>query len=543
MNQRMEKCPVCGNDIPSGTERCPVCGYAVQQREAGVETVPPELPPEAAPYNPVYMQQPSRGTVSTPPVPLPYIARYTTGDKKRRYAGTFGAFSSLGLLFLLIVSLVYLLWSPSVVIPNGMSYGAKIFILTPAPTAILTVTGWGFVAYYLGIVAAITISFFYVLFKDWKIYAKELNMRWKEGEHSIFFTVSAVFFAVLFFDRAYIFFITLIQITPTTPDFSGAPIWEIMYSLANASVWEEVITRILLLGIPLLLYHTVKRERRYPVIRYITGGGIEMDNGVIVLIILSSSVFGIAHLFSWDIYKIIPATVGGIAFAYIFLKYGLAASIILHFTFDFTIIPTMWSDNFAMLYVAIMILSFIAGAIFFVYYLKKIIDFIDVRFGLAPEPAPSSHTSGGPYYISHPQYFYPNPLQQYPNYSYPNYGNQPGYAAHPLDMSSPPPTRPYQSVQPQYGQYPPQYPAYAQSPQHQQQSMDSSQSGDIKQPLYAPHYAQQASGHPSHLNNRPGPVPDRTPDRGFICPVCGYTEARYENGVLVCLRCGHRTVL
>lgn len=556
-SEQSEKCPACGSEIPRGADRCPVCGNPISRRPGAENTEFYQQRPQPTPYNPVYMQHPLNNGPNIPPVPLPYIARHdrSAKERNRRIAGTFGAFSAFGLLIFLMISLAYLLWSPSIVIPNGMFSGAKIFLITPFPVVIATLTGWAFVAYYLAIVAAITASFFYVAFKDWKIYAKELNMQWKTGEHSVFFSVAGVFCAVLFFDITYMIIISMIRISPATPDFSGAPIWENMYGLANASVWEELITRVLLLGVPLMIYHTAKKEKKYPLKRYFLGGGIEIDNAAILLIIISSSMFGIAHVFSWDIYKILPAAVGGVAFAYVFLKYGLAASIILHFSFDFTSIPGMMSGTFTGIYVALMLLWIATGAIFFVYYLKNMIELIDIRFGVAPKPYSAVH-SGGLYYMPPPQYFPPPPQSAFQQYApYPQ--NPPYMDARPYPPPYPqyPPPTGAQPYSPPYQQIPPQYPAYnayyqGPNPQYGQtppqyfrnqnvpnQSQTPGEKVVEREKDDAPHQT------PVSKNFASGPAGHPREADGFVCPSCGYTQARYENGTLVCLRCGYRRVL
>ncbi len=540
--QKSERCPFCGSEIPSGATMCPVCGNPITRVQGAQNAGFYQQSPQPTPYNPVYMQQPVNSAPSVPPMPLPYIARHDRGEKERnrRIAGTFGAFSAFGLLIFLMISLAYLLWSPSVVIPNGMFYGAKIFIITPFPIIIATLTGWAFAAYYLAIVAAITASFFYVAFKDWKIYAKELNMQWNAGEHSVFFSVAGVFCAVLFFDITYMIIISMIQISPATPNFAEAPMWQNIYGLANASVWEELITRVLLLGVPLMIYHTAKKEKKYPVRRYFLGGGIEIDNAAILLIIISSSMFGIAHMFSWDIYKILPAAVGGLAFAYVFLKYGLAASIILHFSFDFTSIPGMVSGTFGGIYVALMILWLATGAIFFVYYLKNLIEFIDTRFGVAPKPHSAARPSGGLYYMAPPPYFPPppqGPFQQYPPY--------PQYPPHTAAQPYPPP---YQQIPPQYPTYNPYYqgpnPQYRQMPPPYFQNPNApNRSQPPGEKVAERDKEDTASQTPPSKNFVPGSAANTREGDGFVCPSCGYTQARYENGALICLRCGYRKAL
>lgn len=569
-------CPQCGFQIPQGMDHCPICNTPVATVPQG-RGQNPNRPPEPAYMNPVYMQYAPQYVPPLHGMPVPYIARYrrTQKEKNRRLVGTIGAFAALTLVFSLVISLIYLLWSPSIVIPNGMSYGARLFILSPTSPHVvpfITLTGWAFTAYYLFLVAVISISFFYVVFRDWKLYSRELNMTWKPGEHSTLFEVAGIFFAVFFFDIVYMIVIVgLFQAQPSSPDFSSAPVWRIMYSLANASVWEELITRVLLVGVPLLAYHSLTRRKKYPIARYFIGGGIEMDNAAIVLVVISSVMFGLGHLDNWDIYKVFPTAVAGIAFAYVFLKYGLAGSVILHFSFDFMTVPGQFSGTFLGLQVAFMLIWFLAGIIFFFYYLNRLVRFVDSKLGLTSpimhHPAPDSAASipQGVYIppaqqpVQQPQYYAPQP-PVYPAYApyqppyntYNYYYNPYQHPYQPPQPQAPPPVYPQQAYYPpyppqQYHQYPPQPPA-----------PPAYQPAPVQQPA-----AQQQSAPPQHPYNPPYPEPGvqqgnaapqkvimaseqgRKPHQGhgFVCPSCGYTEARYENGSLVCLRCGTVTRL
>ncbi len=542
-------CPNCGAYIPPGAQRCPTCGAAVT---ASAYAAPPQ------PLNPVYMQQPHPAHYQ----PVHYIERYGRShkEKNRRVAGAIGAFAALSFFIYLLISLVYLIWSPSLVIPNGMFYGAELFIIIPTIVPIITLTGWAFAAYYIFLVVAISLSFFHVSFRDWKLYSRELNMTWKTGEHSTLFGVAGIFFAVLFFDLLYMIAISLfLQANPASPDFSSIPIWRNMYIFANASVWEEIITRILMLGIPLLAYHTIRGRTKYPVWKYFLGGGIEFDNAAIILVLFSSVMFGLGHLGSWDIYKVFPTAVAGVAFAYVFLKYGLTGSILLHFAFDFTSIPGMMSPTFDNLYIILMLFWFLIGAIFFFYYAEKLVKFIDVRFGAGTPSGkhhiPSAETGPAhmPYLPPAHQYYQPPPPVFHPGYQpyYDPYNpyNAPAYPPH-REAYYPPHTAQHYPP-PAYGAYPPQYPQQYQqtppppgAPQHpyappQTYQQHTERGHEPSPPPARPYGTGQERAPASHPHDSRSPPAGR----GFICPMCGHTEARYENGELICLRCGARTRL
>jgi hypothetical protein len=100
----------------------------------------------------------------------------------------------------------------------------------------------------------------------------------------------------------------------------------------NAAVWEEVICRIALIGLPLMLLGIAKNEK---------GawkgllGGTGVNRFAIVLIFISSAIFSYGHLAGWDLFKMIPTFVTGLALGYLFVRYGVYASIMLHFLVNY----------------------------------------------------------------------------------------------------------------------------------------------------------------------------------------------------------------
>ena len=55
--------------------------------------------------------------------------------------------------------------------------------------------------------------------------------------------------------------------------------------------------------------------------------------------------FGFAHSFNWDLYKVLPAFLAGLAMGYLFLKFGLYAAIMFHFFTDYlSISMTIWPN-------------------------------------------------------------------------------------------------------------------------------------------------------------------------------------------------------
>jgi hypothetical protein len=148
-------------------------------------------------------------------------------------------------------------------------------------------------------------------------------------------SIFRMYLAILGFYVVYFAFLSLFTVEPEVPDFGELALWEQLHAFAEASVWEEVLSRIFMLGIPLLIYHGWTRQRTEGRWKYIVGGGFTIDTAAFVLIVFQALIFALAHVAGWDFWKVLPTMISGIAFGYLFLKKGLWASIILHFTFDY----------------------------------------------------------------------------------------------------------------------------------------------------------------------------------------------------------------
>ncbi len=430
------RCWSCGSDSPAHYNFCSRCG-------APLATPPPYRPAK--------------------PVTVRDIGRLM------------GAYSTIPLLILMAVNVIMTIWAIGLVYPH-MDKNINLFVVTPWLVTFAELTGWGFLLYYIFLAAAIAASFVWMLRKSARPLKDELTSK-PVKEHSPLFTIGTMFMAVLAFNVIFYALVASSGTSPTSPDYYSPDLWAIVYGFANASVWEEVVTRILLLGVPLLLIDALRRSvsvraRERKLHQYILGGGLEIGKVEAGLLLFSSAMFGIAHVWSWDLWKIVPAFAAGLAFGYLFLKLGIYASILLHFAFDFLSIPLLvWPGLALEMGLGLLSLLWVAvGVAFLAYYLAKGFGWItgrriwpDVPFRTKPVP-----------------------------YAPPPYWNQGVYPPQPPQQGQPP-------VQHQY--QPAQYPPVPAPVQHRQPPAD------------------------------PGAF-------GYRCQHCGNMEAHYKDGQLVCTKCG-----
>jgi hypothetical protein len=188
--------------------------------------------------------------------------------------------------------------------------------------------------------------------------------------------VAQIFLAVVSFSYIYNFILSLNRVSTHTPDFSSLSLWTLIYNLTSAAVYEEIISRILLIGIPLLIIHAVLRRTKKPIHRYLLGGGFKLNKLTIFLILFSSVTFGLAHAPGWDYWKVLPSFVSGLALGYLFVTKGIYLSILLHFSINFLTIPLAMADyplGPSILYAFMIFFWIIIGFIYIVYYLRNII--------------------------------------------------------------------------------------------------------------------------------------------------------------------------
>lgn len=373
---------------------------------------------------------------------------------------------------------------------------AFVDIAIVAPVPILLYYTQDPTAFYLwtaGIVAATVASVAVLVIRDRRPLWETIRMRAermpaKLRSRSATVAIMQTFMAV----TALSLLVGILSNPPEPSFFSEIPEWYLIFSLLNAPVYEELIFRVLMIGVPMALGSLVLRvsglaRGRVPAgstsgryllgsFRYLLGGGLSRRSSLTVLLPAllflgaSSLVFGLAHAPGYGVWKVLPAGVAGLAMGYLFLRHGLHAAIIFHFATDVFIATAYLAGLDSPLGVAMNLgffLLLIPGAGFLAYYFLYAVRFFqDVA---RPKAARIRPAAGGAAY---------GPAMAYPPYAPPaaSQGAAPGL----------PPT----AIPPGYGP--------AQRP-----------------PLYG------------------------TSPVEYRCPRCAWVEAAYENGRFRCLRCGY----
>ncbi|UCH89571.1 MAG: CPBP family intramembrane metalloprotease [Thermoplasmata archaeon] len=274
----------------------------------------------------------------------------------------------------------------ALVLPNMMHASPILFVPTVFPPFLAVIghvpAGYPAVIYFIFIVFAILYSMYWLLKTEGREALQILkrygsNLQAPLKSRNSFFLFPQIFLAILFFNVVVVLLFTYFGAPPETPESlsEDTPLWKLMYQLANASVWEEFVTRVLFLGMPLAFIEfgrrNMKRGNQTEWKRFLLGGKMEIGFPEAAFILFSATIFGLAHISGWDYWKFAPTFLSGLAFGYLFVVKGLHVAILLHFAFDYMMIPLELFNNniiLSMVYGLIILFFFALGFIFFIYF-------------------------------------------------------------------------------------------------------------------------------------------------------------------------------
>ena len=276
-----------------------------------------------------------------------------------------------------------LAWAGYLVATGHLTEGLATSRWLPTPIGLLSLK-FDLLSHWHGIlIGAILMSATVMVIKD----LPDLWRRFQEGlsrmelptirTDNTWIVVFRMYLAILFFYVLYFTLLKYFTIEPSVPTFSEMPLWDQLFMFADASVWEEILSRTLMLGVPLLIYHAIQQRSDKPIWRYLVGGEFKIENAAFVLMFIQALVFALAHVSGWDLWKVLPTTISGMAFGYLFLKRGLWAAIMLHFTFDYlgmTADALMeWGLDIEIGFNALYLLWVAVGFIIFIHYMVVIL--------------------------------------------------------------------------------------------------------------------------------------------------------------------------
>lgn len=290
--------------------------------------------------------------------------------------------ATITMVYLLLELSLLLLSTPSILSIIG-EFGVDLIIIVPHPRVVYMLTGAGAELYWIGAVAVITASILFATFRYVSARRAENGGSASEVKRTALFWIGILFSAsllveiLLFAISAQLGFGTDVG---WTSDYTDT---ELLFMLANASVWEELISRVALIGIPIVLIQLARTGDPRSAAHLL--GGFGMSCVAVVLIVFSGIMFGAAHYNGWGIAKAVITCLGGVIFGYVYVRFGVYASIIMHFLTNY-LSGFIYADGFAVLGIFGSLLFLMIGFVSLAYLLTRIPGNTDVKAYLKSLP-------------------------------------------------------------------------------------------------------------------------------------------------------------
>lgn len=315
---------------------------------------------------------------------------------------------------------------------------------------------------------------------------------------SAWVAIAQAWLAANFFQFMVIFAVQAYGGQVTTPiSITSANTWFYLFDLGRASVFEELLFRALLIGVPMALGAFVwrlangQRATAVSAIKYLWGGQLRAESSreallvAGLLVLASSTIFGAQHYVGWGWWKTLPAAVMGLALGYVFVRHGIGAAILLHFLNDYLsslVLEGVGGLAYEIVFGLLLYALIVVGAGFFAWYVLDGWRHLQRFRGRAP------------HVLRQPVAAAADPAATMRGWT----PSPPPASAPPAPMLAAPGWQSPPAAAPVRNLY--------QLPQG-----------------YAPTYR---------------PPPFGFPPVRFQCPFCGWVEAKYENRRFTCLRCG-----
>ena len=110
----------------------------------------------------------------------------------------------------------------------------------------------------------------------------------------------------------------------------GYSAYAILALMLNAGPQEEFLFRLILIGVPVSLICAFKGRGGSKELL----GGFGMSKVALAFLAVSSVIFGLMHLDGWSIMKFPDTFISGMMFGYVYIQYGIHASIVMHSALD-----------------------------------------------------------------------------------------------------------------------------------------------------------------------------------------------------------------
>lgn len=255
---------------------------------------------------------------------------------------------------MLVIQLVLMLAGAGGVWGWAADMAMSILVLKPELDVIGAISGLGLQLFWVFLVVAITASVLLVFYQTWKE-VKDAPDRGEAFGRTPMFWMCMLLCASLLLNV--ILAIPQLGSTTSLPDDTVAG-WvpEALLTYANAAVWEEIITRVAFMGVPMTVLALCQFRKDFWRCLF---GGFGVSRLGLVLMVVSAVVFGFGHLSGWGLWKVLPTMITGLALGYLYMRFGVHVSITFHFAVDY--MAVMLDGALSLVVSVALILILVAG--------------------------------------------------------------------------------------------------------------------------------------------------------------------------------------
>ncbi len=275
----------------------------------------------------------------------------------------------------ILIEAITAVWGIPIVWDHLPTYTHHLFVVIPKAVTFFKFDGPAVQAYYLLILVGVLVCV-YQLFKRSYRPTKEEGL---EGlKRTPMYETFALFAALLFVECAFMWILNLMGIDTTSPIDDDQ--WELMFELLNAAIYEELVCRVLYLGVPMMVLALVLRKKGTAWYKYLLGG-FGLNKTALVFIIFSSVMFGFGHLGGWGWWKVFPTFLFGLITGYLYCRYGLYTTVSIHFLTDYLSSATWLGGNIpTFMLFTVTIVSIIGGIPLTISYVNRAYLWIKSEF-------------------------------------------------------------------------------------------------------------------------------------------------------------------
>ena len=268
------------------------------------------------------------------------------------------------------------IWGIPQVWPHLADASVSLILVVPTIVTIAEFSGIPAQIYYILILAAVAACLIFYFCKAYDPLIKLKNGDNKTVRNTAFFEVPVFFCTLLFWELA--FALLLISLGIEMEGLPDRDDWVWMYGLLEAPVWEEIITRVLYIGVPMALIALIAKHEGRSSAKYLVGG-FGFSKPAIVLIFFSAFMFGAGHLNNWGAWKFFPTFVFGLIAGYLFCRYGIYACVVLHFLTDYLSAESwLTGTDLPLAYLAMIVLSIACVPYTYIYLKRGVLALKDV---------------------------------------------------------------------------------------------------------------------------------------------------------------------